>query len=121
MQHSLKSNVKPFYMKEQDTCRCRIPFDHSNATVAKLLNTPVIIVSTGGIGKAIDEIMLNVAVFQQIEIPIMGVIINKVFPEKYEKINSNCKKGLQRLVWMFLGVIPLNEQLTYNSTISIHP
>ena len=94
-------------------------FDHSNATVAKLLNTPVIIVSIGGIGKAIDEIMLNVAVFQQIGVPIMGVIINKVFPEKYEKINSTVKKGLQRLGVDVLGVIPLNEQLTHPTISSI--
>ena len=40
-----------------------------------------------GIGKAIDEIMLNVAVFKQHNIPILGVIINKVFPKKYDKIN----------------------------------
>ena len=46
---------------------------------------------SSGIGKAIDEIMLNVAVFKQLNVPIMGVIINKVFAEKYDKINKNVK------------------------------
>ena len=33
-------------------------FDHSNASVAKLLNSKVILISSGGIGRPIDEIML---------------------------------------------------------------
>ena len=94
-------------------------FDSSNAAVAKLLHTPVIIVSIGGIGKAIDEIMLNVAVFQQLGVPIMGVIINKVLPEKYEKINTVVRKGLNRLGLDVLGVLPLNEHLTYPTISSI--
>src|SRR3989338_6277387 len=40
-------------------------FDHSNANVAKLLGARVILVSSGGIGRAIDEIMLNKALFEK--------------------------------------------------------
>jgi phosphate acetyltransferase len=87
-------------------------FDHSNARVAKLLKAPVILVSIGGIGKAIDEIMLNAAVFQNAGVSIMGVIINKVIPEKYDKIKKTVTMGLHRLGINVLGVIPLNEQLT---------
>ncbi len=94
-------------------------FDSSNAAVAKLLKTPVIIVSIGGIGKAIDEIMLNTAVFKQLGVPIMGVIINKVLPNKYDKINTVVRKGLDRLGLDVLGVIPLNEDLTYPTISSI--
>jgi len=94
-------------------------FDCSNAQIAKILNTPVIIVSIGGIGKAIDEIMLNVAVFKALDIPIMGVIINKVIPEKYDKINTIARKGLQNLGLDVLGVLPLNQQLTYPTISSI--
>ena len=94
-------------------------FDCSNASVAKLLKTPVIIVSIGGIGKAIDEIMLNVAVFKQLGVPVMGVIINKVLPEKYDKINTVVRKGLQRLNLDVLGVLPLNEHLTFPTISSI--
>ena len=94
-------------------------FDLSNATVSKILKTPVIIVSIGGIGKAIDEIMLNVGVFKQLGVPIMGVIINKVLPDKYDKINTIVRKGLKRLDLNVLGVVPLNEQLTYPTISSI--
>ena len=37
--------------------------DHSNADVAALLGSKAIIISGGGIGKSIDEIMLNKALF----------------------------------------------------------
>ena len=94
-------------------------FDSSNAAVAKLLKTPVIIVSIGGIGKAIDEIMLNIAVFKALDVPIIGVIINKVLEDKYDKINKVASKGLARLGLDVLGVLPLNEHLTYPTISSI--
>ena len=61
-------------------------FDCSNAEIAKLLNAPVILVSIGGIGKAIDEIMLNIAVFKALNVPILGVIINKVIQKNTTKL-----------------------------------
>ena len=94
-------------------------FDCSNARVAQMLNTPVIIVSIGGIGKSIDEIMLNAAVFKQLGIPVLGVIINKVLPEKYDKINDVVRRGLKRLDIDVLGVVPLNEHLTFPTISSI--
>ena len=94
-------------------------FDCSNATVAKALGSSVIIVSLGGIGKAIDEIMLNVGVFQQMNVPVLGVIINKVLPEKYDKVNRLVRKGLQRLGLDVLGVLPLNDRLTYPTVIAV--
>ena len=94
-------------------------FDCSNAEIAKLLNAPVILVSIGGIGKAIDEIMLNIAVFKALNVPILGVIINKVIPEKYDKINTVARKGLKHLGLDVLGVLPLNEHLTYPTISSI--
>ncbi len=63
--------------------------------------------------------MLNVAVFKQLKVPILGVVINKVIPEKYEKIKTTVSKGLKRLDLDLLGVIPLNEQLTYPTISSI--
>jgi len=39
-------------------------FDFSNATVARLLGSKVVIVSSGGIGKPIDEVILNKELFE---------------------------------------------------------
>lgn len=88
-------------------------FDLSNASVAKLLGAKVILISTGGIGRPIDEIMINKALFDQERTEIIGAIINKVLPEKYEKIKEITNKGLQRKGIKLLGVIPFQESLTY--------
>ena len=53
-------------------------FDLSNAQVAKILGAKVIIISQGGIGKPIDEVYLNQAVFEREGVEIIGVILNKV-------------------------------------------
>ena len=87
-------------------------FDLSNAAVAKLLNSPVIIVASGGIGRPIDEIMLNKALFDSYGVEVLGVIINKVKPEKFEKINKVVRLGLDRLGISVLGVTPFFPILT---------
>jgi hypothetical protein len=90
-------------------------FDHSNAYVAKLLSAKVIIISSGGIGRPIDEILLNKALFEKEGVKILGVIINKVLPAKFNKINNLVRKGLTRKGVNVLGVIPYNLMLSYPS------
>ena len=92
-------------------------FDMSNSEVASLLGAKVIIVSGGGIGRPIDEIMLNRAKFDAQGVEILGVIVNKVRKEKYDKINSLIKKGLAKKNIEVLGVIPFEEVLS-NPTIA---
>lgn len=81
-------------------------FDLSNARVAKLLNAKVIIVSQGGIGRPIDEVSLNHALFEKEGVEVIGVIINKVLPEKIEFIGEFARKGLKRKGLDLLGVLP---------------
>jgi len=90
-------------------------FDHSNAYVAKLLGSKVIIISSGGIGRPIDEIVLNKALFDRIGVRMLGVIINKVLPDKFDKINRLVRKGLARKGVKVLGVIPYTPLLSYPS------
>ncbi len=80
--------------------------DFSNADVAQLLGSKVIIISEGGIGKSIDEIVLNKALFDLRGVEILGVIINKVLPEKYDRIKRIIGKGLKAKGIRLLGVIP---------------
>ncbi len=87
-------------------------FDMSNADVAKLLGAKVIIVSAGGIGKPIDEIMLNKALFDRMEAPVLGVIVNKIQREKYDRIAPIVTKGLNRKGLEVLGVMPYNPVLS---------
>lgn len=84
--------------------------DLSNAQVAKLLGAKAIIVSRGGIGKPVDEIALNLALFQKYDVEVIGVIINKVLPDKYDVIETYTRKALKRIGIPLLGVLPeMNE------------
>ena len=85
----------------------------SNATVAKILNSKVIIVTTGGIGRTIDEIMINKALFDKESVEIIGVIINKVRKNKFDKIKTVVGLGLEQKGIKLLGAIPFQEILSY--------
>lgn len=87
-------------------------FDLSNAQVAKILGAKVIIVSSGGIGKPIDEVSLNQALFQREGVEIIGVIINKVHEEKIPEITRFVRSGLKRKGLELLGVLPHQEILS---------
>ncbi len=86
--------------------------DFSNADVASLLGSKVIIISQGGIGRSIDEIMLNKALFDLKKVEVLGVIVNKVLPEKYDRIQKVLAQGLKNKGIRLLGVIPLDPILS---------
>lgn len=86
-------------------------FDLSNAQVAKLLGAKAVIVAQGGIGRPIDEIALNKALFDKYGVEVIGVILNKVLPEKMDLVREFAGIGLARLGIPLLGVIPLQKQL----------
>src|SRR2546421_9392673 len=81
-------------------------FDLSNAQVAKILDARVIIVTQGGIGRPIDEVSLNQALFEKEGVEIIGVIVNKVLPGKVDYVTDLVRRGLKRKGLELLGVIP---------------
>jgi BioD-like phosphotransacetylase family protein len=87
-------------------------FDLSNAQVARILGAKVIIVTQGGIGKPIDEVALNQALFEKEGVEIIGVILNKVLGEKVEYISDFARRGLKRRGLELLGVIPHQRVLS---------
>ncbi|MEO0471963.1 MAG: AAA family ATPase [Bacteroidota bacterium] len=83
----------------------------SNATVAKLLGAGVIMVVEAGIGNTIDRLTLNLALFQQVDVPIIGVIINKARREKIDKIRHYVEPFLTNKGIRLLGILPYEEEL----------
>jgi hypothetical protein len=83
-----------------------------------LLGAKVIIVSQGGIGKPIDEIALNQALFEKEGVEIIGVILNKVLGEKVDYVSDFARRGLKRKGLDLLGVIP-HEQILCNPSIDL--
>ncbi|MGB8166056.1 MAG: AAA family ATPase [Chthoniobacteraceae bacterium] len=92
-------------------------FDLSNARVAKLLKSKVILVTKGGIGKPIDEVALNKALFDQEGVELVGVILNKILPDKFEYVRDFARRGLERLGIELLGAIP-EESILAHATLS---
>jgi BioD-like phosphotransacetylase family protein len=87
-------------------------FDLSNARVAKMVGAKVIIVAQGGIGRPVDEIALNKALFDQEGVEVIGAILNKVTEEKIPAITHYARMGLQKLGIPLLGVIPNKKTLS---------
>ncbi len=87
-------------------------FDLSNASVAKILGSKAILITRGGIGRPIDEIALNKALFEKEGVEVVGAIINKVLPSKMDTVREFAGKGLERLGVELLGCMPEKPILT---------
>ncbi|HTQ31981.1 MAG TPA: AAA family ATPase [Opitutaceae bacterium] len=94
-------------------------FELSNARVAHLLDAKVILVSPGGIGRPIDEIALNKALFDKQGVQVIGAILNKVDPEKIPQIAEYAGLGLTRLGVPLLGVLPIQPMLSAPNLLQI--
>lgn len=92
----------------------------SNADVARIVDAAVIMIVEGGIGSTIDRLNVSLAMFREQKVPILGVIVNKVIPEKMEKVQHYVGKKLKEMNLPLLGVMPYDEALAHPiiSTIS---
>ena len=87
-------------------------FDLSNGDVAAMLGCKVLLVTSGGVGRPIDEVMLNKSTFDAAGVSIVGVIVNKVQEDKFDKIKSYVTRGLARKDLEVLGVMPYRPMLS---------
>jgi dethiobiotin synthetase len=85
----------------------------SNAHVAKLVKAPVIMVVEGGIGSTTDSLNMDLSLFREEGVPILGVIINKVIPEKMGRVRHYLNKWLEPRGIPILGIIPYEKSLAY--------
>jgi BioD-like phosphotransacetylase family protein len=84
----------------------------SNAVVAAMLHTPAVIVSEGGVGRPIDEIVLNASLFRAHGVDVAGAIVNKVQVDAQPGIARTLERGLRRQGIELLGVLPYRPILT---------
>lgn len=57
----------------------------SNAKVARFADSPVLMVTGGGVGNVVDAAYLNLALFRQEGVELRALLANKIVPEKREK------------------------------------
>src|SRR5215207_11241486 len=79
----------------------------SNAVVAAMLGTPALIISEGGVGRPIDEIVLNASLFTAHGVPVAGAIVNKVDLDAQPGIATVLERGLAKHGIPLLGVLPV--------------
>jgi uncharacterized protein len=84
----------------------------SNAAVAASLGTPAIIISEGGVGRPIDEIVLNASLFAKHGVPVAGAIVNKVDVDAQPGIEKVLERGLAPYDIPLLGVLPVRPLLS---------
>lgn len=87
--------------------------DLSNAQVAKMLDCGVIMIVEGGIGNTIDRMRMSLALFREENVPIIGVIVNKVYQEKKDEIAYYLGKKFDKMGVPLLGVIPYDKSLSF--------
>jgi phosphate acetyltransferase len=96
--------------------------DLNNAEVAKLLNAPIILVTKGGLGSSFDELMLNLALCEKYGLKVLGVVLNKVKPDKFQMLTHYFEKALNKIGIPFLGALPydlLLAQASFNDVASV--
>jgi BioD-like phosphotransacetylase family protein len=84
----------------------------SNATVASMLGAPAVIVSEGGVGRPIDEIVLNASHFAAHGVPVAGALVNKVRIDEQPGIARTLERGLALHGIPLLGVLPYRPILS---------
>jgi uncharacterized protein len=67
----------------------------NNAKVAKLIDAPVLIVTESGIGKVIDAVHLNLALYEREGADVRGIIVNKMIPSKKDVTNRFLKQAFE--------------------------
>lgn len=92
--------------------------DLSNAAVASMLGAPAVIVSEGGVGRPIDEIVLNAALFEREGVHVAGAIVNKVDLLAKPDLAGTLERGLARHGIPLLGVLPYRPILS-NPTLAM--
>jgi dethiobiotin synthetase len=85
----------------------------SNADVAKMLGAGIVMVVEGGIGRTIDRLHMSMALFREQNLPVLGVIVNKVIPDKLDEVRYYLNSWLSEMGVPLLGVVPYDRSLSY--------
>ncbi len=66
----------------------------------------MVLITPAGIGRPIDEAALNKALFDKEDVEVIGVVMNKVLPDRMESIADIARRGFERLGLELVGMIP---------------
>jgi phosphate acetyltransferase len=84
----------------------------NNAVIAARLGLDIVLIASGGLGSAHDELALNISLCQQQGARVRGVILNRVIEDKREMILDYFPKSLKKWGIPLIGCVPYNELLS---------
>jgi len=87
-------------------------FGVSNAHLARRFGAKVLLVASGGVGQPIDEIVLNKSYYELNGVAVAGVILNKVFPNEMESVQSVVRRACDLIKVPLLGAVPHDPELS---------
>ena len=87
----------------------------NNACVAKDLDIEVVIIVSGGLGSAHDELALNIEMCRAYGVQVRGVILNRVRPDKRDMILEYFPKALKKFGVPLIGCVPFSKYLSTHS------
>lgn len=67
----------------------------NNAQVASMLGASMLLIANGGLGSAFDELELNRVLCEKHNVPIAGIVMNRVRADKYEQTKHYMSKAFQ--------------------------
>ena len=75
----------------------------SNARIAHLLDAPVLLVTGGGLGDVVDRLAMIQAYFQQEQVDLRAILVNKLIPAKRERTLDYLRRALGDRPYQVLG------------------
>lgn len=84
----------------------------NNARVAAELSLDMVIIASGGLGSAYDELSLNIEMCKHYGVKVRGVILNRVLEEKRGMIEEYFPKALEKWGIPLIGCVPYNAFLS---------
>ena len=83
----------------------------NNAKVAHGLGLDVVIIASGGLGSAHDELAMNITMCHHYGLKVQGVILNRVLDDKRDMILDYIPKSLKKWNIPLIGCVPYNAFL----------
>ncbi|MHC4985467.1 MAG: phosphotransacetylase family protein [Planctomycetota bacterium] len=92
----------------------------STAEVACTVDAKVLLISSGGVGSTIDSLSLSWDFLRYRGADVMGVLVNKIWPQKYTRIKDTVTRGLANLDIPCFGAVPFEERLSQPTMRQVH-
>lgn len=75
----------------------------SNARIARLLNTPVLLVTGGGLGNVVDRLALIMPLFEKEAVDVRAILVNRLIAEKRERSLDYLRRALKNEPFRVIG------------------